>query len=164
MKRELKFRVFDNSNKKMSPVNSIWGFPDVENITIPFEDTVETLFNNFELMQSTGFVDKNGVEIYEGDIVNSGTGEILWCELEAMFKVKWHGEVFKRIRGQNDRYTLNGEPLFMSAHIAWEVIGNIHENPELLSRAINVCVYGKCGANKTIFPTLAKWLLTQNYL
>jgi uncharacterized phage protein (TIGR01671 family) len=83
--------------------------------------------------QFTGMKDRNGIDIYEGDIVNSGAGEILWCELESMFKVKWHGEVFKRVRGQNDRYTLNGEPLFMNAHIAWEVIGNIHENPQLLS-------------------------------
>jgi len=82
--------------------------------------------------QFTGLKDKNGVDIYEGDIINSGTGEILWSDIDCMFKVKWHGEIFKRVRGQNEKYTLNGEPLFMNAHIAWQVIGNIHENSELL--------------------------------
>jgi uncharacterized phage protein (TIGR01671 family) len=83
--------------------------------------------------QFTGLQAKNKIEIYQGDIVDSGKGEIVWCELNAMFKVKWHGEIFKRVRGQSDRYTLNGEPLFMNSHIAWEVIGNIHNNPELLT-------------------------------
>lgn len=128
MAREIKFRFWSIDNKQMlssDQINSNHAYRYLTNKNDQRSYIIP--------MQFTGLHDKNGKEIYEGDIVGSGTGEILWCDLECMFKVKWHGEVFKRIRGQNDKYTLNGEPLFMNAHITWEIIGNIYETPELLT-------------------------------
>lgn len=70
--------------------------------------------------QSTGLKDKNGKEIYEGDIVkrveDGGfdiVGVVEWSEKAARFWVKRY-------------YYPNGKK--------WEVIGNIHENPELLKK------------------------------
>lgn len=78
----------------------------------------------FILEQYTGLTDKNGKEIYEGDIVEIdkyGKFQIIWNEWACKFD-------FDKI-GKRERE----EPLLSQD---WEqnteVIGNIHENPELL--------------------------------
>jgi hypothetical protein len=69
--------------------------------------------------QFTGLTDKNGKEIYEGDILS--------CE----------GVNYKLVRHEGGNYELHEEGsdkvfhLFLHANIV-EVIGNIHKNPELL--------------------------------
>lgn len=69
--------------------------------------------------QYTGLTDKNGKMIFEGDIVEypEGIAEITWEETEALFGIKQDNDVcdFNSYWGQN-----------------LEVIGNVHDNPELL--------------------------------
>lgn len=74
-----------------------------------------------QVMQFTGLHDKNGVEIYEGDIINC---ERIWWDEDGLEFVK-------------EAVTNMGIPQFHSGD--WsrdtaevEVVGNIHENPELL--------------------------------
>ena len=83
------------------------------------------------IMKSTCLSDKNNVEIFEGDIVNDGLGEIFWCMKSAMFKIRWHDKTYKSVRGQMQHYH-NGEPLMMNSNIVFTVIGNIYQNPSLL--------------------------------
>lgn len=77
-----------------------------------------------ELMQFTGMLDANGKEIYEGDVVSDhvGIGVVEYSKKNAAFRVNYcdgYGKWFID-------YTLKGE------RESIEVIGNIHQNKELL--------------------------------
>lgn len=81
---------------------------------------------NYKIMQGTGLKDKNGQEIYEGDIVRTfayektHTGEIVFHKTRLSWTVK--------------HSSLTNQDLFIYAKPGHEVriIGNIFENPELL--------------------------------
>ncbi len=77
--------------------------------------------------QYTGITDKNGKKIFEGDICrNTMTDEIV--------SVQWHGTMAGYVwskRRENNKYLFNFGELFR-AHDKYEIIGNIHDNPELL--------------------------------
>lgn len=120
--REIRFRAWDVNRKRM--------IADVVAGSYLVLDVVTALSNeayidvdylnsdgeNIVVMQYTGLKGKNGVEIYEGDVLT---------ELGHIKVVEWSDEglgwVFSIIREFKNNY---------SASI--EVIGNIYENPELL--------------------------------
>ena len=86
----------------------------------------ETNFINFdeiELMQSTGLKDKNGKEIFEGDILFGHAGDDFWEIVE--FDIE-EGKWIRRDIWYNSKLGLSENNKFM------EILGNIYENPELL--------------------------------
>ena len=71
----------------------------------------------FKLMQSTGVLDDNGKEIYEGDvIIPDGGGASLVHWKDGAFQVGYYGDI----------------PYVLADYKSITVIGNIYENPELL--------------------------------
>jgi uncharacterized phage protein (TIGR01671 family) len=83
--------------------------------------------NRFEIMQSTGMKDKNGTEIYEGDIVKpvsfaSWIGVVKYSSENAAYILDDHNNEF--IRSENVYLSQFNEGL--------EIIGNIYENVNLI--------------------------------
>ena len=128
--RELKFRAWDKERKRMFAVTilnasgAVSVFIDDELYFLPAEQ--------IELMQYTGLKDKNGKEIYEGDIVR----EVIDTDLkdidgEYEYIVQWDDD-FKEFTIQTtpkNKVYFHDELYQLNA--SREIIGNIHENPEL---------------------------------
>jgi len=122
--REIKFRAWVKDRKEIFEVVLINYVS--KNVTYILEKIGHLLsirdakFNEIELMQYTGLKDKNGKEIYEGDIVKflNGIFEVIWCNEKASFilKNKEYKEFLNFIYKNN-----NG----------MEIVGNIYQNLEL---------------------------------
>ena len=133
-----KFRAWDKEADTMHDVTSIWFDRNNEqyklgHVSFPSQETVDTIFDNFELMQSTGLKDKNGVEIFEGDIVKVSVHngfDYYDNEVCVVRKSRFHsGLVCINPNNDMECRIFNQDVL---EDYQYEVIGNIYENPELL--------------------------------
>ena len=124
MNREIKFRAWHKDLKKMFKIGQItleegtWNFEPNDRgfigMSIPYQ-------TSFVLMQYTGLHDKNGKEIYEGDIVKDvDDGKI---------------GVIKFIENMTGFFLVYGECISSICEV--EVIGNVWENGYLLKARIN---------------------------
>ena len=84
MMREFKFRIF---HKKIQSCLPVWKIDfQFQVLQIWTEVNTWISFNNVELMQYTGLKDKNGKEIYEGDIID---GENIGCMVVEWNECRW---------------------------------------------------------------------------
>ncbi len=131
MNRQIKFRAWDRFNESMlSPHDVNGNKKDLSWFFSQFEEAVKG-GNDLVLQQYTGLLDKNGKEIYEGDILNVCNGSIngrLW--MQKPYSVKYILD--KGFDICMFCWDKDGNNIMDSTH--WcEVIGNIYENPELLN-------------------------------
>jgi len=122
--REIKFKIWYQKTKEMSVSINVWNLPDIDMV----------MLNKPILLQYTGLKDKNGIDIYEGDIMRikehkvtkHETGRVITIPEQlavVVFKdTEFRAENKKRIFPLNFTHTE-------------EVIGNIYENPELISKS-----------------------------
>lgn len=136
--KEIKFRAWDKQEKIMCEVgilsyrgggcflhgnsktvaevqgDRMVSIPDCDN------DGHFVYFQDLELMQYTGLLDKNGTEIYEGDIVKNN---------DAMWSLYWSDGCYKMAL---DGLQKDNDHLFIEEAQHSEVVGNNYENKDLL--------------------------------
>nr|DAK14852.1 MAG TPA: YopX protein [Caudoviricetes sp.] len=123
-----KFRAYDGSslNRMYQPYEVMVGNGD---IWIIDEDSVsgEWIVNNdIHLMQSTGLRDKNGKEIFEGDVVKMA---------KDVYSEPTHYEVVRHYGGAYRLESIQHGCELWLRHTDCEVVGNVYENQELLEEA-----------------------------
>lgn len=127
----IRYRAWDKHVKKIRKVTEIHFDDNLIYLKANNGKGYYCSFSDIVLMQSTGLKDKNGVEIYERDIVKNNKGEIgrvVYLKQEAGFVVVLPKSDY-RLGHRN-----TGEPYDMAS--GHEVISNIYANPELLSSGI----------------------------
>ena len=117
--RDIKFRAWDKKRKMIISWRQLF-----YEETSPGEYLHRALIDSdYILMQYTGLKDKNGKEIFEGDILRDVNNpewkyEILWGLYE--WRMSLHGKKQTTMFRHDQK-----------GHYEYEVIGNIYENPEL---------------------------------
>jgi uncharacterized phage protein (TIGR01671 family) len=121
---QIKFRKWDSENKEM-----------IDGDSLAFEEylPISQQLTQEGIMQFTGLKDRDGKEIYEGDIIEMDCG----CDSEygcshGSYRsfVRWNSESASFGLAESDgKY---GEEFDASYEDEYQIIGNIYENPELL--------------------------------
>lgn len=141
MSREIKFRAWDKKSKKIREIDCIAfhnkrGAFDFDSSNTPkvinvwgrdmIEDKDCILHreeNDVILMQFTGLTDKNGINIYEEDILKAS---------ESIVKIVFSGRGYEGIYLNKEEK--HEPPIQNNNYLQWEVIGNSFESPELLTQ------------------------------
>lgn len=149
-----RYRAWDKIHKTMYEVDDImsidFGRSEISVKTLFFDQTNRYDFDDIVLMQSTGLTDKNDKEIFEGDILKFNDEWEEYC-YEGYIDGSSYGVNYVEIEKEttcfgfgktkipesslfnlvNDEH-LTFKELITDTSFEFEIIGNIHTNPELL--------------------------------
>lgn len=136
MNRQIKFRVWTGYSMEYRILAGALGHFYVEGMSKTdsacLSDANTIYHESAPLMQFTGLLDKNGKEIWEGDIVNCKYTSFVLMSWEKEYRkydtievVKFDFSYLTHLKHLLDGSIFKEEPIV-------EVIGNIHANPELL--------------------------------
>ena len=125
MGRQLKFRAWFEGHMYEVAKLDFWGEPDQASCDLAGEwkELFDIYVGEVELMQYTGLKDKNGKEIYEGDIVlckihdKEYMGLVEYTNTYGFYYLSGMGRSDTELWGCNEK----------------KVLGNIYENPELMA-------------------------------
>lgn len=145
-----KYRAWDKEFKEMVQVDALVFEEQIIKATYKNGNIVKEDLKNYVLMQSTGLTDKNGKEIFEGDILKFNDSWNDFCyegyvdgEIEGINFVEIESEtacfVFGKTKISDSSlfYYTNEEHLTFQEIITdtsfeFEAVGNVWEHPELL--------------------------------
>lgn len=133
--RDIKFRAYNKVSKKINYQDEM-GY--IDGCYLGSNGANQTTSNIYSaskrdscvVMQFTGLKDKNGIEIYEGDLIRNRSGRVcsvVFNSNGAMFDAECHKKSWE---GTNSV----GFKTFQWSRCV-EVIGNIHQDPELIKQA-----------------------------
>jgi uncharacterized phage protein (TIGR01671 family) len=129
MNREIKFRAWDGGTKHMTK-----GKPLKESCEIARDQPDWYWDDSVVIIQYTGLKDKNGKEIYEGDVLRDRISGVVWVVKFGLNKkagyIGWYVE-----NEEIERTSTIAGDYGADQNSYVEVIGNIYENPELLKEA-----------------------------
>nr|DAT94905.1 MAG TPA: YopX protein [Caudoviricetes sp.] len=123
-----KFRAWDGAKKEM--FKDTFAITESGQVVVVEQEFVTSppdyvFVDHLVIMQSTGIKDKNGKEIFEGDIVDYKGRKAI---------IKWHGSyasfIYRFVDEMQERVS-EWDPLFLAYH-HFEIIGNVYENKEFL--------------------------------
>lgn len=129
--REIKFRAWDIRHSCMETIHDLYWFEE----NGVHDGSGEGCNSNYILEQFTGLHDKNGKEIYEGDILHGreeGDGETTaWADV--YFQIVYDEKLAGFMAHESKIKDSAWDEQICELNTEYEVIGNIHENPELLN-------------------------------
>lgn len=128
MNRQFKFRAWDKqahdwnkaNGEESFPLNEMIGWEELRDYEM---DVLDSGGGGLVIMQFTGLKDENGKDIYEADIVTTGTGKamvVTWNNKFASFCLSREGWAFRHWFGE----ACNPQDC--------AVVGNLYQNPDLL--------------------------------
>lgn len=145
--RAIKFRAWDKQNKRMMVFDKDWLCDEYQSLAWSINDQSKLenegdysldCSRDLEIMQFTGLLDKNGIEIYEGDVIEIFN---ICNKAEGLWEVHWTTDRWYLKRNED---TYNNGDYYHGYDIMWDVYdhknnvggviirGNIYQNPELL--------------------------------
>ena len=120
----IKFRAWHNELGRMMSISDMWfnvdSLGEIGLNDAVMNDYITVYPDEIKLMQSTGLKDKNGKEIFEGDIVSIDTDEFDLLFIKYESGIYWLMDDEECVEHLSDYYK------YVS------IVGNIYENPELL--------------------------------
>lgn len=150
MEDRFKFRAWHKGIKKMLNISNLNLSGGVSTASDDKNTFYFLLIQDMNLMQCTGLKDKNGTLIYEGDIIrilytdwaskseeDTRTIEQYKKDKSSIGKVCFIDDSWEIVFWNSKYKEWNPSSIFEGKHGEKEIIGNIHDNPELLTKGDN---------------------------